>query len=73
MGLFAVSRGEEESWSDNGCFRCSSGGANAATLDRHAVDSTRAPVILVMVGAGCEWKVSGKVGGDLFLFGTPES
>ena len=49
MGLFAVSRGEEESWSDDGCFDCSSGGANAATLDRHAVDSTRAVVILVMV------------------------
>lgn len=56
MGLFAVSTGEEESWSDDGCFGCSSGGANAATFDRHAVDSTRAVVIIVMVLAGCEWK-----------------
>ena len=62
MGLFAVSTGEEESWSDDGCFSCSSGGANAATFDRHAVDSTRAVVILVMVlvvsGSGKGWRRS---------------
>ena len=70
MGLFAVSRGEEETWSDDGCFGCSSGGANAATFDRHAVDSTRAVVILVMVLAGCEWKWK-RLEEIFFVFGTP--